>query len=79
MFDIYFDLHDMHQPVDEDDDCDMIDRQFEFDFSDFDFSPKKIEKKSDGCVCQKCQEIYPYAEPNQEDGSFKCYSCRTHG
>jgi len=80
MYDIYFDLNEMHQTVDEEmenDDCLMIDYQLEFDFSDFDFSTeKKAEKKSDGCICLKCNELYPYAEPNQKDGTFKCYSCR---
>jgi hypothetical protein len=31
----------------------------------------------DGCVCSKCHNFYPYAEPNQEDGTLICYSCRT--
>ena len=76
MYDIYFDLKNMHQVVD-DDDCFMIDEQFELEFSDFDF---KIEqKKSNGCICSQCEELYPYAEPNQKDGTFKCYSCRTFG
>lgn len=30
----------------------------------------------DGCVCAKCGEFYPYAEPNMDDGSMVCYSCR---
>lgn len=77
MYDIYFDLRNMHQVVDDDDDCLMIDDQFELEFSDFDFALEKVEKKkSNGCVCSKCEELYPYAEPNRDDGSFKCYSCR---
>lgn len=32
---------------------------------------------TDGCVCVKCKELFPYAEPNQDDGSFKCYRCRS--
>ena len=39
--------------------------------------PKK-KKDSDGCTCKKCEEFYPYAEPNQEDGTLICYACR-HG
>lgn len=31
----------------------------------------------DGCQCKKCHNFYPYAEPNQEDGTLVCYSCRT--
>src|SRR5271157_3919359 len=33
-------------------------------------------KKSDGCTCKKCREFYPYAEPNQKDGTLVCYGCR---
>lgn len=40
--------------------------------------PAAEEKKkdSDGCTCKKCKEYFPYAEPNQEDGSLVCYGCR---
>lgn len=31
---------------------------------------------SDGCLCIKCKEFFPYAEPNQQDGSLICYGCR---
>lgn len=31
----------------------------------------------DGCQCKKCHTFYAYAEPNQEDGTLICYSCRT--
>lgn len=36
------------------------------------------EKKnnSDGCVCKKCKNLFPFAEPNQEDGTLICYECR---
>ena len=39
---------------------------------------KKTKKKpeEDGCVCKKCKQFYQYAEPNQEDGTLICYSCR---
>lgn len=38
----------------------------------------KAEKKDDrdGCDCVKCKEFYPFAEPNQEDGTLICFSCR---
>lgn len=39
--------------------------------------PEK-KKHSGGCVCRKCKELFPYAEPNQEDGTLVCYACR-HG
>lgn len=32
----------------------------------------------DGCSCKKCKEFYEFAEPNQEDGTLVCWSCR-HG
>lgn len=31
---------------------------------------------SAGLKCGRCQEFYPYAEPNQPDGTLKCWSCR---
>lgn len=37
------------------------------------------KKKSNGSTCVKCKEFNPYAEPNQKDGSFKCFSCRNYG
>lgn len=30
----------------------------------------------EGCICAKCKEFYPYAEPNMDDGTLVCYSCR---
>jgi hypothetical protein len=33
-------------------------------------------KLSNGCTCNHCGEIFPYAEPNQKDNGFKCWSCR---
>ena len=44
-----------------------------------DFPEEIVEiksKKSDGCTCKKCQEFFPYAEPNQKDGTLVCYGCR---
>jgi formylmethanofuran dehydrogenase subunit E len=79
MYDIYFDLDNMHPVVDDDDSCFMMDDRFDFDFL-ADIAEEKTKKsKSNGCTCLKCGEIYPYAEPNQLDGSFKCYSCRKYG
>lgn len=43
--------------------------------------PEEVAAKKenkDGCNCKKCKEFYPYAEPNQDDGTLVCYSCR-HG
>lgn len=39
---------------------------------------EEIKEKSDGCTCKKCREYFPYAEPNQDDGTLICYACR-HG
>lgn len=38
----------------------------------------KVKPKDgrDGCDCTKCKEFYPFAEPNQEDGTLICFSCR---
>lgn len=84
MFDIYF-PDPMHQTVNEVDDAKIDDESLVFDF-DLDLPksddyPVIIHRpiKSDGCTCKKCGDVYPYAEPNQDDGSFKCYSCRKYG
>lgn len=37
---------------------------------------RRNRKHPDGMVCAKCQSFYEFAEPNQEDGSMICYSCR---
>lgn len=37
-----------------------------------------LPKSKDGCVCTKCRELFAYAEPNQKDGTFKCFSCRNY-
>jgi hypothetical protein len=36
----------------------------------------KKKDNRDGCDCKKCKEFFPYAEPNQEDGTLICYRCR---
>lgn len=41
-------------------------------------SAEQKKKDCDGCNCKKCKEYFPYAEPNQEDGTLICYACR-HG
>jgi hypothetical protein len=30
------------------------------------------------CKCSLCKEVFIYAVPNQKDGTFKCYYCRTY-
>lgn len=32
---------------------------------------------SGGMKCCKCQNFNDYAQPNQGDGTFKCYGCRS--
>jgi len=87
MYDIYFDLQNMHQTINESDDettCTTADgEQFCFEF---DIGLDLPEEQDDRAVivhkpqtCKKCKEIYPYAAPNQKDGTFKCYSCRIWG
>lgn len=39
-------------------------------------SSSKKEDKEDGCSCKKCEKFFPMSEPNQEDGTLICYSCR---
>jgi hypothetical protein len=67
---------------------DYDDEQFSFNFElDLPFCPEyddypvieKVKYKN-GAVCINCNELYPYVEePNQKDGTFKCYYCRTYG
>ncbi len=38
-----------------------------------------IEKtQSEFEVCIRCKDKFYQAEPNQPDGTFKCYSCRNY-
>jgi len=82
MYDIYFDLNNMHQTVNEADEENQIDFDFELDLPEGDSGsvddyPVIVRRSRNGCTCKTCGEIYPYAEgPNQPDGSFKCWSCR---
>lgn len=46
---------------------------------ELDFDGVFDTKSNEGCICIKCEEFNPYAEPNQIDGTFKCYSCRKYG
>jgi len=36
----------------------------------------KVSSILDGLFCAKCREFYMMAEPNQEDGTLICWSCR---
>ncbi len=31
-----------------------------------------------GYHCNRCKDFFEFAEPNQKDGSFKCFSCRNY-
>lgn len=102
MFDIYFDLSNMHQVVVEEET--FVDMEIEGESISFNFeldlpegmlpdddypvivkdsgkcATNSKKKYLNGATCVSCNEIYPYAdEPNQKDGSFKCYSCRKYG
>ena len=37
----------------------------------------KIGDEPDGLPCKKCRSFFEYAEPNQDDGTLVCWSCRT--
>jgi DNA-directed RNA polymerase subunit RPC12/RpoP len=37
-----------------------------------------VVMKSSGCACNRCGEFYPWAEPNQENGTLVCWNCRSH-
>lgn len=39
-------------------------------------SPITKPSTTHGMKCKDCKEDFPYAEANQKDGSFICYSCR---
>lgn len=86
MYDIFFDLDNMHQPVDEADETfaygyyalpDNDEEQEEL-FIDDDY-PVIVERSKNGLFCKKCGELFPYAESNQKDGTLICYSCKNYG
>ena len=35
-----------------------------------------VARKQDGMPCKLCKELFAYAEPNRDDGTLICYSCR---
>lgn len=39
---------------------------------------RRKRRHPDGMLCTKCNSFYEFAEPNQEDGSLICYSCRNN-
>jgi hypothetical protein len=57
-----------------------LDLPYCVEYDDYPVIVKEKIKYKDGAVCINCNELYPYVEePNQKDGSFKCYSCRMYG
>jgi len=46
---------------------------------DEDDYPVIVEYSKSGYNCKKCGELFPFAEPNQKDGTLICYSCRNYG
>ena len=89
MYDIYFDLTNMHRTVEESDSGDSgeksdgaeywhIGETFDFDFieeyvSKEDTDDYAVIVKKYGCTCTNCGEFYPDAEVVS---AFKCWSCR---
>jgi hypothetical protein len=57
-------------------DCILLYNKSEEDFEVID--ELKVKAHSGGCRCKGCQIFNEYAEPNQEDNSFICYSCKTN-
>lgn len=57
---------------------------WDLNFSGYDYDeefPEDIQAKvkcgnEEGYICVKCQNFYPYAELNQPNKTFKCWSCR---
>ncbi len=39
---------------------------------------RRKRKQPDGMLCEKCKTFYEFAEPNQDNGSMICYSCRNN-
>jgi len=39
---------------------------------------RRKHRQRDGMVCVKCKSFYDFAEPNQNDGTLICYSCRNN-
>lgn len=37
-----------------------------------------IKQAMDGMSCSSCKQFSKYAEANQEDGSFRCWSCSAY-
>lgn len=80
MYDIFFDLDNLHNLVekDNDDEC-LFDEyiQLDLNFEHDESPPTKKTFSPNGYNCTKCGDNYPYAEPNQTDGTLICYSCRS--
>ena len=89
MYDIFFDLNNMHQTVEMSDEQGELDDEFWMLGECFEFEndaeacsvphreqSKEPKRYENGCHCIRCGELYPQAEPNQPDGTLICYSCR---
>jgi hypothetical protein len=73
MHDIFFDLEQLRKNADEDEDNEYWIYFFGQQIKKSDLVEKEKHK---GCICISCNEFCQFSEPNQEDGTFKCYSCR---
>jgi hypothetical protein len=38
----------------------------------------KVYKHIDGMTCSRCQDFFPMAEPNNEDGTMTCWLCKKY-
>jgi hypothetical protein len=38
----------------------------------------RVPTDFDGMICSTCKDLYPYAEPNQSNGTLICYKCRNN-
>ncbi len=58
--------------------ADTVEIPVEQPYEHLDTSARLEATRQDGMSCIRCKEVSQYAEANQEDGSFKCYPCRTY-
>lgn len=60
--------------------CDNLNIDYKFIGEEFVYIQSnmisRINLVYDGLFCSKCSEFFQMAEPNQEDGTLICYSCR---
>ena len=40
-------------------------------------NPSLSKSSTTGCICRKCKTPNEFAAPNQSDGSYLCFECRS--